>query len=250
MHKHSRTQTFLAEFAGTFAVVLVPAGAAVLASLAASRSAPIAIAGRQGPLVIAVAYGVAYGAAIAVLGRISCGLFNPAVAIARWVTHRFGAFETLLCGAAQLGGACAAAYALRLIVPATTAGATLVAPPALAAGVTRAPALLIEAAATFALVLALWATIVRRERARYWLGGILAGVVVAAASYAGAPYTGGIMNPARAFGPALAARQWAYQVVYWVGPLAGAVAAASLYDLLFRRRPTHDDAALPAGRPE
>ena len=50
----------------------------------------------------------------------------------------------------------------------------------------------------------------------------------------GAPYTGGVMNPARAFGPALAARQWAYQGVYWVGPLAGAVAAASLYDLLFR----------------
>ena len=43
------------------------------------------------------------------------------------------------------------------------------------------------------------------------------------------------MNPARAFGPALAAHHWTNHAVYWVGPLAGGVAAASLYDLLFRR---------------
>ena len=63
----------------------------------------------------------------------------------------------------------------------------------------------------------------------------MAGAVVVAASFAGAPYTGGVMNPARAFGPALAAQQWAYQSVYWVGPMSGGVTAASLYDLLFRR---------------
>ena len=84
-------------------------------------------------------------------------------------------------------------------------------------------------------MLALWATIVGRARPRYWLGGIVAGAVVAVAWRLERRYTGGVMNPARAFGPALAARQWAYQGVYWVGPLAGAVAAASLCDLLFRR---------------
>jgi glycerol uptake facilitator-like aquaporin len=52
------------------------------------------------------------------------------------------------------------------------------------------------------------------------------------------------MNPARAFGPALAAQQWAYQPVYWIGPLAGGVAAAALYDLLFRRT-VHCAAGLP-----
>ena len=187
------------------------------------------------PLRIAAAYGVAYGAAVGVLGRISGGHFNPAVTIAHWATHRLGMFDTLLYSAAQLGGASAAAYALRLVVPASSARAVLLGPPSLAAGVTRGPAVLIEAAMTFALVLALWATIASRTKPRYWLAGIVAGMVVTAAAFAGGPFTGGSMNPARAFGPALAARQWAYQAIYWIGPLAGGVAAASLYDLLFHR---------------
>jgi len=70
---------------------------------------------------------------------------------------------------------------------------------------------------------------------RYWLSGLAAAVVIVYAGMLGEPFTGGAMNPARAFGPALAARQWAYQAVYWIGPLAGGVAAASLYDLLFHR---------------
>jgi MIP family channel proteins len=232
MSKHSRPQKLLAEFAGTFAVVLVSAGAPVVAA--------------PGSLAVAIAYGAAYGASVAALGRISGGHFNPAVTVAHWTTHRLGLIDTLLYAAAQLGGASAAAYALRLPVPASDAAvAALLAPPALASGVTRGPAMLIEAAMTFALVLALWATIAGRARPRYWLAGIAAGIVVAAASFAGTPYTGGAMNPARAFGPALAAAQWAYQPVYWIGPLAGGVAAAFLYDLLFRRTPVvHPQTAL------
>jgi glycerol uptake facilitator-like aquaporin len=34
------------------------------------------------------------------------------------------------------------------------------------------------------------------------------------------------MNPARAFGPAIAAGAWSRHYVYWVGPLAGALLAA------------------------
>jgi MIP family channel proteins len=232
MHKdssHSRPQKLVTEFSGTFAVVLVSAGAA-----AAGAYPSGAQSGAVGPLTIALAYGVAYGAAVATLGHISGGHFNPAVTIAHWVTHRFGPFDTILYAAAQLGGAAIAAYALRLALP-SAASAGLLGPPELATGLTRGPAMLIEAGMTFALVLALWATIVNRTRPRYWLAGIVAGVVVAAASFAGAPYTGGAMNPAREFGPALAAGQWAYQGVYWIGPLAGGVAAASLYDLFFRR---------------
>jgi glycerol uptake facilitator-like aquaporin len=227
---YSRTQKLLAEFAGTFAVVLAVSGARP--AVAYLRDTAI------GPAGMAVFYGVAYGVAIAAFGRFSGGHFNPAVTTAHWVTRRFGTVVALLYFAAQLAGATTASYALRLAVPATAAGAALVGPPVLAAGVTRAPALLIEAAMTFALVLALWASIVGRACPRYWLGGIVAGAVVAAASFLGAPYTGGVLNPARAFGPALAARQWAYQGVYWVGPLAGGVAAAALYDLIFRRRQT------------
>jgi len=44
------------------------------------------------------------------------------------------------------------------------------------------------------------------------------------------PLTGAAMNPARAFGPALAARHWMNQGVYWVGPLIGGVIAGWLYN--------------------
>jgi MIP family channel proteins len=228
----------LAEFAGTFAVVLVALAAAGLAAYARSPHNGPGALDAYIPFAVAPIYGLAYGAAIAAPGRISGGHFNPAVTVAHWVTHRFGTLAALLYIAAQLAGAAAAAYALRLALPLDSSRAPLLGPPMLAAGVTRGPAMLIEAAMMFALVLALWATIVDRARPRYWFGGIVAGVVVAAASYLGAPYTGGAMNPARAFGPALAAHQWAYQPVYWIGPLAGAVAASSLYDLLFRRKRT------------
>jgi glycerol uptake facilitator-like aquaporin len=231
---HSWPQRSLSECAGTFGVALIAAGAV------AQRVITI------GPLGIALAYGVAYALAVAALGRISGGHFNPAVTVAHWVTHRFGTFDALLYIAAQVAGATVAAYALRLVVPGATS-ATLLGPPVLASGVTRGPAMLIEGAMAFALVLALWTTLVSRPRPLYWLGGIVAGAAVAAASFAGAPYTGGVMNPALAFGPAMAAHLWGYQAIYWIGPLAGGVVAASLYDLLFRRRPNPKHAVLKGG---
>ena len=45
----------------------------------------------------------------------------------------------------------------------------------------------------------------------------------------GGPLTGAAMNPARAFGPALVSGQWLGHVVYWVGPIAGAILAALLW---------------------
>ena len=44
------------------------------------------------------------------------------------------------------------------------------------------------------------------------------------------PLTGAAMNPARAFGPALVSGEWVGHVVYWVGPIAGAMLAALLWE--------------------
>ncbi len=45
------------------------------------------------------------------------------------------------------------------------------------------------------------------------------------------------INPARSFGPALAANRWHHQWVFWVGPYAGAIVAALVYELAFREHP-------------
>jgi membrane protein DedA with SNARE-associated domain len=44
------------------------------------------------------------------------------------------------------------------------------------------------------------------------------------------------MNPARSFGPAVAANIFEGQLVYWIGPLIGAALAALIYDRLFLPR--------------
>lgn len=49
----------------------------------------------------------------------------------------------------------------------------------------------------------------------------------------GVLYTGASLNPARSFGPDVAARRFdGYHWIYWVGPLLGALLAVGLYRLL------------------
>jgi len=63
--------------------------------------------------------------------------------------------------------------------------------------------------------------------------GFAIGLTITMGALFGGPFTGAALNPARAFGPALAANHWANHGVYWIGPLAGGVAAGWLYDALF-----------------
>ena len=50
------------------------------------------------------------------------------------------------------------------------------------------------------------------------------------------PLSGGSMNPARSFGPAVASGYFEAQLIYWAAPIVGGIVAAVLYDYLFIRR--------------
>jgi hypothetical protein len=50
------------------------------------------------------------------------------------------------------------------------------------------------------------------------------------------PLTGGSMNPARSFGPAVATGIYEGQIIYWLGPIFGGIVAAVMYEGLFLRR--------------
>ena len=60
--------------------------------------------------------------------------------------------------------------------------------------------------------------------------GPTTGLAVTFDILAGGPITGASMNPARSFGPALAHHNFTLHWCYWVAPIAGAVAAALLYE--------------------
>jgi len=47
--------------------------------------------------------------------------------------------------------------------------------------------------------------------------------------------TGAALNPARSFGPSLAAGFWDNHLAYWIGPIIGAVVAALVYGKLLLR---------------
>ena len=51
------------------------------------------------------------------------------------------------------------------------------------------------------------------------------------------PLTGASVNPARSTGPAIVAQNYEGLLIYWGGPIIGAVVAALLYEKVFMRHP-------------
>jgi len=228
---YSKPQKMLAEFFGTFALIFFSAGA-----ICADQFLQSSGQSGLGLLGIALAYGLAMGVMVTALGHVSGGHFNPAISIGFWVTRRATTFDTLLYWFAQLAGATAAAYALRAVVPEPIWRAVHLGTPALAGGLTRASGMLIEGLMTFFLVLVVFATVVDETGAFGKIGGFAVGLALTIGVLFGGPFTGGSMNPARAFGPALASHDWLNHGVYWVGPLAGGVLAGWIYDTAFLRK--------------
>jgi len=228
---YSRPQKLLAEFFGTFALVFFGCGAVCADQYQLGSGQP-----GLGLLGVALGFGLPFAIMVSALGHISGGHFNPAVSIGFWVTRRATTLDTLLYWIAQVAGAVAASYILRTVVPETTWRVVHLGTPALAPGLTRASGMLIEGIATFFLVFVVFATAVDENGAFSKIGGFAIGLTITMGILVAGPLTGGAINPARAFGPALASRDWLNHGVYWVGPLAGGVLAGWIYDAMFLRK--------------
>jgi MIP family channel proteins len=223
-------QKLTAEFIGTFALVFFGAG-----SICADQF--LHGAGSLGLLGIAIAHGLAIAIMVSALGHVSGGHFNPAITIGFWVTKRVSTLDVILYWTAQLAGAVVAAFLLKALVPEESWRAVALGTPALVRDFSVLSAIILEAITTFFLVLVVFATAVDEKGTFRSIAGFGIGLTITLGIMVAGPFTGAALNPARAFGPALASSHWASQGVYWVGPLAGGFLAALLYDSLFLKKP-------------
>lgn len=218
----------VAEAIGTFALVFFGAGAILMTSDAT---------GGAGSLVtVALAHGIALSVFITGTMYISGGQLNPAVSIGLFSIGKQSAGQTAAFVASQLfAAACAAGMLVWTIGPdvannaelGTNVGATIGS--MTVAGDVRG-VLVLEFLQAFALMTAVLTTAV--DPRTHKVGGFGIGLTVAMCIMAFGPMTGSSMNPARTFGPALYGH-WDMHWAYWLGPVAGAVAASMVYKFVW-----------------
>ena len=211
----------VAEAFGTFLFFFVGAGAVVLGDYLAAN-------GGTGPglLGVALAHGLALAVLASALGAVSGGHFNPAVTLGVWIMGRITPVGAALYVVAQLVGGLAAGLALKAVF-ADSWQASNIGAPALGAGISPLVGIVVEAVLTALLLLVVIGTTVDSRGPK--LGGLAVGLAVTADILVGGPLTGAAMNPARWFGPAVAAGAYADWYVWWIGPAIGAAIAALVY---------------------
>jgi len=216
---HRMTRRLVAEFFGTFMLVFFGAGAVMTTNF------PRADFGLLG---VAFAYGIALAIGVTATMPISGGHLNPAVTAAMLAVRRIDAKSAALYIMAQLLAAVVATLVLKSILPSGVTKVLALGTPSIAATTTLGTAIAIEAILTFFLMSAVLGTAVSAEAPR--IAGFGIGLTLFIGVLIGGPLTGGALNPARAFGPALLSGQWISQGVYWVGPILGALVAAFLWE--------------------
>lgn len=212
---------WLAELIGTFTLVFAGVGAIV--------------SGQAGLVGVALAHGLAIAVMVSALGRFSGGHFNPAVSLGLLGFSAKGLKRFILYLSAQLLGATAASLAVtHFYAPELWQAAYLGAP--MLNGISVWQGFWIEALLTFFLVMVVYGTAVDVDSDSPKIGGLFIGLAITVGILAAGPLTGGAMNPARAFGPALAGwglgasyQPWLHHAVYWFGPMFGALAARLIW---------------------
>lgn len=213
-----KLRSCLAEFIGTFALIFIGIGA-------------IKAAGHDN-LAIALAHGLTIAVFVSATLHISGGQLNPAVtfgvlcgghitiatAIRHWISQLLGAFAAALI--------CLGLFGHDVVVTGT---------PQLAINVTPGQGILIEGILTFFLVFVVYGTAVD-ARGRGLAGFAIGATITLDILFAG-PLTGGAINPARVFGPALAANFWKAHYVYWLGPMVGGMLGGLVYRVFMEQKP-------------
>ena len=210
----------LAEVIGTFGLVFATAGANVVNELSGGQITHLGVGVVSGLIITAMIYAV---------GHISGAHFNPAVTVGFAVGRHFPVKEIPVYWAAQLlGGSIGALSLLGLFGKVGIMGGT----------VPRGSTLEsfgFEIPLTFILMFVIMA-VATDSRAQGGQAALAVGGTVGLNSIFGGPISGASMNPARSFGPALAAWNWGDHWIYWTAPFVGAAIAALAYGVVRGRK--------------
>ncbi|MBU6256490.1 MAG: aquaporin [Chloroflexi bacterium] len=230
MPSRTLVAALVAEAVGTFLFFVIGAGAVIMNAQTG---------GEIGLIGVALAHGLTLAALGTAFAAVSGGQFNPVVTVALWLVGKVRTIEGIRYVVAQLVGAAAAGFALKLAFGGFDGGdsAWSIAgggAPAVATGLTQLTAIAVEAVLTALLVYAVLLTAVDKRAPQ--MGALFIGGVIIADIMVGGPLTGAAMNPARWFGPAIAFGDLSEAAVYIVGPLIGAVVAALSVRYLFAER--------------
>jgi aquaporin Z len=223
-------QKLLAEFFGTFWLVLGGCGSAIIAATWPELNI--------GLLGVSLAFGLSVMTMAYAVGHISGGHFNPAVSVGLWVGGKFNASELPGYIVAQLLGAIAAAGIIYLIV---SGSSTFPADNVFAANgygenspgkFSLMSALITEVVMTFFfLIIILGATDAKAPKG---FAPIAIGLALTLIHLISIPVTRTSVNPARSTGQALFAGGWALGQLwlFWIAPIVGAALAGIVHKVL------------------
>lgn len=205
----------IAEFIGTFILVLIGPGTAVLGG---------GITG-IGILGIASSFGFTIMALVYAIGSISGCHINPAVSIAMFVNKRIDLKNLIGYIVAQILGGILASFVLMIFLSSSKSPLTNFGQDGIN-NLTLSGALLVEIILTFIFVLVV--ITVTGKKGNPQLAGIAIGVGLLSVHLLGIPLTGTSVNPARSIGPALFAGGTALSQlwIFIVGPIIGGIIAA------------------------
>lgn len=215
--KPSLTNKFLVEILGSFILVYAIASAATVYSHS----------GQLGMIGIGLVHALVLTGIIYAIGYRSGAQVNPAVTIGLLVAGKITHKEAIVYIIAQIIGAVIGAAVVYSIF-----GSAMAASVTLPSDNNVIRALILETVMTFTLVYVVLATTTSRNFRIVPLAGLAIGITLGFNVMIGGSITGGSLNPARSFGPALMMFNFSYQWIYWVAPIAGGLIAAGVYKLL------------------
>jgi aquaporin Z len=228
----SATQRYLAEFLGTFALLLFGGGAAVF-SLGELGNARVVL--------VSAAFGLTVLGAAYAFGDISGGHFNPAVTLSMALSRRMPMKDVLPYLIAQIfGGIVGIGVVFGGLAQNAALGSQCFsgsgAPPGCAFGV--GSVFLIELALTFVFVLVIQ-LVTRSENGAKNLAPIAIGLTLVVTNLVAINVDGASINPVRSFSPALLATYWSNATwaiqeswLFWVAPILGGLLASVVESML------------------